>query len=92
MQSINIMCSNVENMIIVPDHKRNGEYYKNPSLAHFTDELLLLGKLWKENLFLQNQSINIVYPNKENMILVPNNQKNGDDYEYPSLSYFANEH
>ena len=46
----------------------------------------------EKNPFLQNQSINIVYPNKENMILVPNNQKNGDDYEYPSLSYFANEH
>ena len=29
-----------------------------------------------------------MYPNEVNMIVVPNNKKNGDYYEYPSLSQF----
>ena len=39
IQSINIMYPNVENMIVAPYHKKNGDYYENPSLTHFTDEL-----------------------------------------------------
>ena len=30
-----------ENMIIVPNNKKNGDYLENPSLSHFTDELWL---------------------------------------------------
>ena len=41
----------------------------------------------KKILFLPNQRINIMYPNKVNMIAVPINQKNRDHYEYPSLSH-----
>ena len=41
--------------------------------------------------FLANQRINIMYPTEENMIIVYNNKKNGDYYEYPSLSYFVDE-
>ena len=44
-----------------------------------------------EKNFFPNQGINIVYPNAVNMIVVPNNQKNVDYYEYPSLSRLTNE-
>ena len=39
---------------------------------------------WK--LFLLSQSINIVHPNKENMFVVPNLEKNTNYYENPSFS------
>ena len=104
---------------------------------------LIMWKMVKRKLFLQTQSINIVYPNVENMIAIPiakrmeivmsiqvsfiprmsfdykensgkkvvlanpkhqyrvsqcgkhdcnaNNKKNGDCYEYPSLSLFTDE-
>ena len=61
---------NVKNMIVVPINKRNRDYYEYPSLCHFRDELQLQGNWWKEKLFLQNQSINILYPNEEDMIVV----------------------
>ena len=32
---------------------------------------LIIRKRWKEKLFLPNQIVNIVYPNKVNMIVVP---------------------
>ena len=44
-------------------------------------------------LFLQKQSINIVYHNVENMIAVPNhNERNRDYSENPCLSHFMHEH
>ena len=49
-------------------NKKDGDYYEYPSLSHLTDEK---GKWWKGKHFLQIQSINIVYPNNENMIVVP---------------------
>ena len=48
----------------------NGDSYEYPSLPHFADEHLQK-KWWREKLFLQIKSINIVYPNEENMIVVP---------------------
>ena len=42
--------------------------------------------------FPQIQIINIMYPNVENLIEVPVTKKNGDYFEYPSLTYFTNEH
>ena len=33
-----------------------------------------------------------MYPNKEDKIVVPITKKNGDYYEYPSLSPFTGEH
>ena len=53
------------------NNKMNRDYYEYPSLSHFTDELWLLGKWWKEKLFLQIQSIKIIYSYVENMIVVP---------------------
>ena len=39
-----------------------------------------------EKSFLQNQSPNIMYPNKENMTIVPNHEKNEDYFENCRLS------
>ena len=50
---------------------KNEDYYEYPSLTHLTDEQELQGECWKEKLFLQIRSINIVYPNVEKMIAVP---------------------
>ena len=32
-------------------------------------------KWWKEKLFLSSQSMNVIYPNEENMFMVPNMKK-----------------
>ena len=54
---------------------KNRDYYEYPSLSHFVNKLLLLAKWWKEKLFLQIHTINIVYPNKENMNVVPETKR-----------------
>ena len=41
--------------------------------------------------FLWNQSFNIIYPNEENVIMVPNHEKKGDCYVIPCLSESMNE-
>ena len=38
IQSIYIMYPNVKNMIVVPNHKKNGDFYENPGWPHFMDE------------------------------------------------------
>ena len=40
---------------------------------------------------MQNQSIDIVYLNDRNVLMVPNNRKNGDYYENLYLSYLMDE-
>ena len=52
------------------NNKKNWDCYKCPSLPYFTDKLSLWGKWWKEWLFLQIQSINILHPNVENMVVM----------------------
>ena len=39
IQSINIVYPNVENMIAVPNHKKNRGYYEDPSLTDLMDKL-----------------------------------------------------
>ena len=44
-------------------------------------------KKWrKEKLLLWNQSINVIYPNKENEFKVPNQEKKWNYYKNPCLS------
>ena len=52
-------------------NRRNGDYYEYRSLSHFMGEHKLQWKWWKEKVFLRIQSINIMYPNSENIIVVP---------------------
>ena len=63
-QSIKIMYPNEENMFIVSNHERNGDYQKNQSLSYLMNELWLKGKRQKQKLFLQNQSIKPMHPNE----------------------------
>ena len=64
-------------MLIVPNHKKNGDYYnKNPCLSHLRDKLSFKRICWEKKLFLQNQGIGTVYRNKENVFMVPNHEKN----------------
>ena len=72
------MYNNEENMVVMPNHEQNGDYYENPSLPHLMDELWLLGKWQSEKLFLSSQSTDVMYPNEEKMILVSNPKKNRD--------------
>ena len=39
-----IVYPNVENVIMVPNHTKNGDCYENPGLMYFIDELYLQGK------------------------------------------------
>ena len=71
IQGIQNVYPNVENVIVLPIMKKIGDDNEHPNLTHFTDECYLQVKWWKEKLFLQIQSINIVYPKVENMIVVP---------------------
>ena len=45
----------------------------------------------EKQVFHMNQSIEIVYPNKENMFMVPNHEKKGDYYVNPCLSQLKGE-
>ena len=77
----------MENLIIVPNHMKNVDYYENPSWTHFMDKLCLKGKQRNKKLFLQIQSINIMYHNIENMIVEPNDEKIIVYYENVSLTH-----
>ena len=40
------------------------------------DEIILIPKKrWKDKLFISSQNINIIYPNEENVFMVPNHEK-----------------
>ena len=38
-QSVNVVYCKVQSKTKVPNYKKNGDYYENPSLTHFTDKL-----------------------------------------------------
>ena len=52
------------------NNKKNRDYYVYPCLSYFTDKPWPKAKWWKQKLLLQIQSINIIYPNEENIIVV----------------------
>ena len=51
--------------------------------------ILILRNMGEDKLFLWNQRINIIYPNEENMFMVPNHNNNEDYYENPCLPYLT---
>ena len=55
------------------------------------DEQTLFLKMVEREVFLCNQSINIIYTNKENVFMVPNHDNNGDYYVNPCLFLFIDE-
>ena len=86
---VNIMYPNLENMTVVPITKRM-EIIMNIQVCLISRmNNNYKGNGGKEKLYLQIQSIIIVYPNKVNMIIMPNHKNSGDYYKYLSLSHFA---
>ena len=57
----------------------------------FHEGSLIVRKMVEKNFSFQNQSINIIYPCKEGMLMVLNLGKNGDCYDNAYLSHLANE-
>ena len=99
-QNVNIVYPNKKTMIVVPNNKKNGDFYEYLSLSQFMEEHLITGEVVEGKLFLKIQSIHILYPNVEKMIVVPNHKKNeivmiiqvnGDCYDNPSLTHFTDE-
>ena len=75
----------MENAFMLPNQEKKADNYMNCCLSQLKDELPFL-KWYKKKFFLWNESINIIYPNEENMVMVPNHEKNGDYYVNPCLS------
>ena len=48
-------------------------------------------KIAEREAFLANPNINIVYPNEQNMFMVPNHKKNEDYYENLHVSHLMDE-
>ena len=82
------MCPFEENVFMVLNHGKNDDCYKNPCLPLLTHKYCFEGKWIKKELFLQNQSINIIYDNKQNLFMVPNHEKSGDYYKNLCLPLF----
>ena len=59
----------------MPNHKKIADYYENSSLSFLMDKHWLYGRWWKRKLILPNQGSNIMCPNEENVIVVPNHKK-----------------
>ena len=79
-----------ENVFIVPNHEKKADYYVNPYLLKLKDELQF--RKWQKNqFFLSNQSIKIVYHNKKNVFMVPNHEKKVDYNVNPCLSQWKDE-
>ena len=72
------------------NNKKNGDYYEHPSLSHFTDELWLLGKWWKENFSCNpNHQYCVSYYGEHDCHAYI--KRNGDYYGYLTLSHFTDE-
>ena len=73
-QSFNVTYPNEWNEFMVPDHEKKRLFlwiYFCPNWqTNFGSK-----KLWEEKLLLGNQSINVIYPNKKNKFMVPNQEK-----------------
>ena len=89
-QTINIVYPKEDNMIIVPITKRV-EIILSTQVWLISRMGIKYKEMVERNFFLQIQRSNIVHPNVENMVVVPNHNRNGDYYENPSLSYFMDE-
>ena len=86
-QSINIVYPN-ENPFFLVRHIKNLHSYLEWSSLRFKDELLFPTKWRDEMVFSQNQSINIMYLNKNYPFILVHHEKNLDSYHEQSLSCF----
>ena len=75
---------------MVPNHEKNGDYYKNPHLPHCQMNFTCKENGVKKS-FLNKQSINVICPNEENKFMVPNQENKRDYFVNPCLSQLTNE-
>ena len=61
----------MENRVVVVNHNKNRDYYENPTWMNFNNK----ENSGKKKLFLAHQSVSIMFPNVENLVLVPNHKK-----------------
>ena len=73
-------------------NKMNRDYYVCPSFFLFTDEHLITRKMVEREAFLANLKHQYHASQKGEHDCSAHNKKNRDYYDYPSLSYFPDEH
>ena len=72
-------------MFIMPNHEKKIDKYMHPFVT--IDGITLIPrKGGKKKLFLLSQSINVIYPNEDNVFMVPNHEKKKEEYMHPCLS------
>ena len=71
-------------------NEKNVDFYEYRSQPISHMNINYKRKWWKKKLFFPNQSINILYPNDE-MLIVLDHKKNGYCYKNPSLAYLTYE-
>ena len=64
-QSINNVHRNEYKMIVVLNHKKSGDYYKNPSLPYLTVELYSKENYGKESFYFQTKTSILCIPMRE---------------------------
>ena len=62
-------------MFIVLNHEKKKRLLQASTFVIIYRITLILKKWWKEKLFLSLQSINIIYPNEDNMFVVRNHEE-----------------
>ena len=69
------MYPNKENLFTVAIRGNDRDHCKNPCLSHLMDKFDSKENGVKKSLFLGNKSINIMYPNEENLFIMANKKK-----------------
>ena len=73
-KTVNVIYPNEENACVVPDHEKKPINTCMHDCHDWRNNID--SKKWsKEKLFLSSQSINVIYPNDENVFIVPNHEK-----------------
>ena len=78
-------------MIVAPNHKKNVECYRI-QVWLIGGQTLIIGKTVERKAFLANPKHQYHVSQREKCDCSAHNKKNGDYYEYPSLSCFTVEH
>ena len=78
-------------MFIVPNHEKKGNYYVNLCFV-LIDRWTLILKVIERKDFLWNQSITIIYPNKENVFIGAQSWQKLDYYVNLCLTKSMDEH
>ena len=89
-QSINIIYSNGENYFMVHNYEKKKRLL-HQSMFIPIDKWTLILKMVGSEVFLMRPKGQFIYPNEENVFMVPNHEKKGDYYVNPCLSQLTYE-